>query len=74
MRRSWTIKMAGIPIVKERCFVLWWKKRIPNQAPMLPPRMAERNSVFSGIRHLWWLALYLSAPNRNRADMFMRIR
>ena len=35
---------------------------IPNQAPILPPTAAIVRSVASEIRHLAFLALYLSIP------------
>ena len=55
-------RMAGMPYLNFLCIVLWCQTFIPIHAPMLPPSTASNKSVASGIRHLAFLALYLSMP------------
>ncbi len=53
-------KMTGIPYTKYQCLVLWRNKCIPMIEPMLPPMIAIRNSVASGMRHSFLRAFRLS--------------
>ena len=55
-------RMAGMPYLNFLCIVLWWQTRNPVHAPMLPPMTASDKSVASEMRHLAFLALYLSMP------------
>ena len=47
---------------------------IPIHAPMLPPTTASNKSVASEIRHLAFLALYLSMPYMVNATALMARR
>lgn len=60
-------RIASIPITNDLCFVLCRNSCIPQMDPMLPPKIAERNSVFSGIRHAPVCAFFLSMPMRKKA-------
>ena len=68
------IKISGMPIIKTVCLVLWRNVCIPAIEPADPPMAAMRKRVFSGIRHLWCLALYLSMPILAKPARFMIIR
>ena len=68
---SWTAMIHGIPYLNWACSVLWWKKRIPRNAPRLPPAIANRKSQFSGIRHALFLAKDLSNPKAEKAMRFI---
>lgn len=43
---------------------------MPIMLPMLPPMIATINRVDSGIRHKFFLALYLSSPIKNKPARF----
>lgn len=49
-----------------RCHTL-----MPRYAPMLPPIIASPKREFSGIRHLPFLALYLSMPYIMKVTIFI---
>lgn len=66
--------MQGMPTTKEVCLVLWRNNCIPRIEPTLPPRIAERKSVFSGMRHFPRRAFDLSSPIRKKAVRLMKIR
>ena len=56
------INIKGIPIVNFKCFVLCLNLYIPIYEP-IEPKISERKiNVFSLIRHLLFLAKYLSYP------------
>ncbi len=57
--------------MKEICRVLWCQMRMPRRAPMLPPMMATRNSVASGMRQALWRARHLSMPYKINASVFI---
>ena len=59
---SWSIIINGIPYLNFLCIVLWCQTFIPNHAPILPPIIASRSRVVSGIRHFPFLAFNLSTP------------
>lgn len=67
-------RIKGIPITKYQCFVLCRKAYIPVQVPMLPPRILHINRLFSGIRHWFLIAFFLSAPINRKPTMLMIIR
>ena len=64
-------RMAGMPYLNFLCIVLWCQTRIPVHAPMLPPITASDKSVASEMRHLAFLALYLSMPYTMNATALM---
>ena len=49
---------------KYLCRVLWQKRRMPAYPPIKPPKTNKPNKVFSDMRHLCCLALFLSRPKR----------
>ena len=59
---SWTINIAGKPMRKELCLVLWRKSCIPQMPPRLPPMRARKNSLASLTLLPPDLALSLSMP------------
>lgn len=63
----WTMMSSGMRIVNFLWRVLWRNVFIAVYAPMLPPIVASSNSVFSDMRHLLRLALYLSMANAEKA-------
>ena len=56
------IKNIGTKTAKYQCFVLWWKMRIPRNAPMPPKQHADKSNAFSEMRHDPRLAFHLSMP------------
>ena len=54
--------IRGTPYLNFLCIVLWCQICMPVHAPMLPPMTAKVSSVASEMRHLRFLALYLSKP------------
>ena len=60
-------KITGIPIVKVLCLVLWRKRYMATIEPMLPPIIATRKRVPSGIRKALLFALNLSIPINENA-------
>lgn len=64
-------RMAGMPYLNFLCIVLWCQTFIPIHAPILPPRTANNKSVASEMRHLAFLALYLSMPYTMKATALM---
>lgn len=55
-------RMTGMPYLNFLCIVLWRQTRMAIHAPMLPPRTASNKSVASEMRHIAFLASYLSMP------------
>ena len=55
-------QITGIPITKDRCFVLCLNMSMPRTPPAPPPRIADMKRVFSLIRRFLRMALNLSAP------------
>ena len=68
------IKNKGFKITKDRCFVLWWNRYMPINAPILPPIKEIKNNTFSGMRHNPCLALNLSTANNIIASRLIIIR
>lgn len=73
-KRSCMRKMAGIPTTKYQCFVLWRKVYMPAIEPMLPPKSANKNKVFSGMRQRCFLAFCLSIPMEANPQILMSKR
>lgn len=66
--------MAGIPNVNCICFVLWRNRCIPSSEPIEPPIIAIINNVFSGMRHIFFMARLLSTSIDKKPARFIIIR
>lgn len=67
-------RMTGMPYLNFLCIVLWRQTRMANHAPMLPPRTANNKSVVSEMRHIAFLAMYLSMPYTMNVTALMASR
>jgi len=70
----WIIIIIGIPIVKMRCLVLCLKVYIPKMEPKLPPIIAIKKRVASGMRQLRLMARFLSIPIRENPSILTIIK
>jgi len=59
-----------MPMTNDMCFVLCRTRYIPASTPALPPNMATRNKVFSGMRQACLIALLLSDHIHSRPIRF----
>ena len=68
---AWQKKMNGIPTTKYQCLVLCRNRYIPAQVPMLPPSRLQPKSIFSGTRHICFIARLLSVHIRYTPNRFI---
>ncbi|CAI3688492.1 hypothetical protein CNEO4_700001 [Clostridium neonatale] len=68
------IKIAGIPKVNLRCFVLCLKQYNPKREPIEPPIVATAISVLSDILHSCFIARFLSIYIKIKPNKFIIVK